>query len=313
MTNIYGDFGGSTSRTENFNGAKSIESSEGTTFTWPQGITDNSMKHKSITLVIFKENNSIQNAITDIINNPTGVAEQVVDKIKSKIDEVKKQVEEKNNKFMGALNAAGGAIKSILAAKLELDQEVEYRITLPLPNEISESLGQDYSFESIQTLTKGLVESANGFLDESQKVIQSQGTGFMNKIMLDPQKFQNWNGPKGARNFSFTFKLVPYSGTEANEILKIFYNIKAAALPSRPVENDGSILLRQPKFVAFEFGNPLVQKMISPIACVISNIDIDYTSGGQVSMTGDGMPKVITVKLELEEVRIITREDFLKE
>ena len=168
-----------------------------------------------------------------------------------------------------------------------------------MPNQFTEAYGHSFSSDDglmSKLPFKGAVESVH--LINSRLGHQKQ--------FVNPDKFQNYAGTE-PRSFDMLFKLVPSSQEEGVNISKLVYTLKRYSSPEVSFANT---VMTQPRFFVIEFGNPVLQKLINPLPCVLRNISCTYDDGTYVSTTGDGMPKVITLSLGFAEVRTKTFTDF---
>ena len=99
---------------------------------------------------------------------------------------------------------------------------------------------------------------------------------------------------------------MPSNPDEALIVLEMIKILKQYSSPSE-ITNLG--LISAPHYFLMEFGNKTIHKSINLQPLVISSIDMNYGSG-VVDTTFDGMPKVITMTLNMTERRMITHEDW---
>lgn len=127
------------------------------------------------------------------------------------------------------------------------------------------------------------------------------------------------------RSFNFTFMFYPRSEAEAREVHKIIDCFKFHQAPEVK-NNSGGYFLVPPsefdiKFMYFGKENPNIDKIST---CVLENISVDYTHGGQwvayevqgqdtPTKGGTGMPVGIAMTLSFKETRIVTKESLRPE
>lgn len=119
----------------------------------------------------------------------------------------------------------------------------------------------------------------------------------------------------GFRSFSFSFTLTPRSKDEVETIQKIIKVFKYAQAPELNTDDKlGSFFTYPDEFdisfyVVDSHGkcvkNPYLHKM-APSA--LTNVSIDYTSGGTFSSFQDGEPTQYTLELTFTELEQITKE-----
>jgi len=225
------------------------------------------------------------------------------------VDQLKKDPFGTLNSSAAAIGeSARGAIKepsSLIKAKRDYPiSESKGCYVLPLPNNLTEVLSHNYAVSDglLAEMINGL-PGAENIQKKGSQLAHLQGK---QKLMVNPDKFQDYQGSE-PRRFDFTFKIIPSSLEEAINGAKIVYNLKKFASPSLGAED---LLMTQGNFFVLEFGNPVLQKLINPQACVLVSISSTYDDGTYVSTTLDGMPKSITLSLSFAETRTVTREDW---
>ena len=118
----------------------------------------------------------------------------------------------------------------------------------------------------------------------------------------------------GKRSFQYTFKMIPKSQAEADEIRKIVFAFKSNMLPEFSDGNRAGRRLRVPNTFDIQYMyNGAQNNFLHKIStCVCENVQVSY--GGDRYRTfeavdGDGAPPVETdITLQFKELEIITRE-----
>ena len=187
-----------------------------------------------------------------------------------------------------------------------------YACCLPLPNELTDT--QNHNWSQDQSL---ISEFANGFADKSisgggagisaNKILANVSNYFgFRKPMVDPGLFQNFTGSV-PRGFSLSFDFIPNNGLEAKNIMNIILNLKKFALPKSVI--DGVALLA-PFTFEIEIGNDWMKKLINLNDVVVTGVTVNYGVDGGMQMFSNGMPKHITMQLEISERSLITSEFY---
>lgn len=213
-------------------------------------------------------------------------------------------------------NTISSAKQAIDDANIFLSQTPDYEIYLPLMNALQESNQHEYSSDSglfgeVANAVNSLTSSASkATLQIGAAIGGKQSASYTPQLpLMDPLKWQNYNGSK-LRTFSFVFRLSPRNKEEALSMLRIVYILKKYSYPK---QNDAiSIILLPPSRVQVIFSNPVLQKLINPEICVISDINVVYESGNDIATTLDGVPKKIEVTIVLNEFRQKYFNDFDK-
>ena len=118
----------------------------------------------------------------------------------------------------------------------------------------------------------------------------------------------------GKRSFQYTFKMIPKSQAEADEIRKIVFAFKSNMLPEFSDGNRAGRRLRVPNTFDIQYMyNGAQNNFLHKIStCVCESVQVSY--GGDRYRTfeavdGDGAPPVETdITLQFKELEIITRE-----
>ena len=182
-----------------------------------------------------------------------------------------------------------------------------YACCLPLPNELTDA--QMHNWSQDQSI---ISEFANGFLDEkmfklasANKLMASVAHNFgFRKPMVDPGLFQNYSGST-PRGISLSFDFVPNNGLEAKNIMNIILNLKKFSLPRSVL--DGVALLA-PFTFEIEIGNDWMKKLINLNDVVVTGVTVNYGVDGGMQLFSNGIPKHITMQLEIAERSLITSE-----
>ena len=187
-----------------------------------------------------------------------------------------------------------------------------YACCLPLPNELTDT--QNHNWSQDQSL---ISEFANGFADKSisvggagisaNKILANVSNYFgFRKPMVDPGLFQNFTGSV-PRGLSLSFDFIPNNGLEAKNIMNIILNLKKFALPRSVI--DGVALLA-PFTFEIEIGNDWMKKLINLNDVVVTGVTVNYGVDGGMQMFSNGMPKHITMQLEISERSLLTSEFY---
>lgn len=229
----------------------------------------------------------------------------IVDEATKKANEVQEII-----KNSGDLWAQGKKVSDIeTTGSVENTKKIRqgdpiYACCLPLPNEFLDA--QNHNWQADQSL---LSEFANDF-----KVTGMANKGLANlshmfgfrKPMVDPGLFQNYTGST-PRGFSLNFDFIPNNHQEAKNIMNIILNLKKFALPKSVI--DGVALLA-PFTFEIELGNDYLKKLINMNDVVITGITVNYGADGNMQMFSNGIPKHITMQLDIAERSLLPSEFY---
>ena len=162
-------------------------------------------------------------------------------------------------------------------------QSVTDIIALPVPNEFSDSTNINYSdVQDTDLLTSGVKSVLNKapgsdvLLREAKKQ-SATTTASQQQLLFDSV---------GIKTHNFSWKLIPESQEEANNIVSIIKQFELAKLPSIDT------LLAYPDVFKIAFGG-VVPKLVTYLPCVITYLKADYANGYfQLYETGD-FPEII--------------------
>jgi len=200
-------------------------------------------------------------------------------------------------------NAKGAFDTLAKAAKIGGD-EIR-NIVIPVPNELNDSSTNDFETkEGIVSSVTGMIPGVNNI--QENIVSRAAAQLGMQKKMANPGYFQNYTGTE-PREFSFNFKFIPNSKKEAETIINIINVFKRYSSPST---NLGKTILTAPNFFAITFESEKLTNFLNIQPFVIKNISVNYATTGILETTLDGMPKFITMTLQIAEFRALTQEDW---
>lgn len=130
-------------------------------------------------------------------------------------------------------------------------------------------------------------------------------------VMPNPYLAQIFRGVD-FRNFSFTFRLVPFSERDCDTIFDIIKTFRKWSLPSGPAGGAMSPYLNYPGEVSIEYSwmgatNQYIHRFKR---CVITSLDVNYTGSGMWSMMRNGFPAETVLHMTMSEIQIVVRDDI---
>lgn len=176
-------------------------------------------------------------------------------------------------------------------------------ITLPIPNELSDSTAHQWNVES--GFAKTGADSFGLTAVQDGVIARLANLDAKSKPLVNPGYFQNYTGTE-PRSFSFSYNFVPNSSDEAEQLVEIIRLLKKYSSPTETA----SLLLTAPHFFSVTFGNQKLQGLTNIRPCVLSSIEVNYSGSGYLETTMDGMPKNIIMSLTFNEIRAITSSDW---
>lgn len=122
-----------------------------------------------------------------------------------------------------------------------------------------------------------------------------------------------YNSPT-LRSFNFDFIFTPKSSSEADMVWSIIYEFRRHSAPEYTNFLEGLFFLPPSDFdISFlrrdSSGSFIENTNIPRISsCVLKSVQVDYAASGQFSTFVDGMPIQIRMRLEFQELNILTRD-----
>jgi len=179
----------------------------------------------------------------------------------------------------------------------------KFAIYLPLVNGFRETITHNWNAE------KGLVsETISGLIKPSiTKSIQGIGNMFgARTALINPDWVQTYAGT-GLRSFVLTWVLMPNTADEAKDIFNIVRKFKRASSAQRGPT--GATLL-PPLYCNIEFTNPTLESSVRMNEMVVTGMAINYSESGFMETFRDGVPKAISLELQIAERRMKTERDW---
>jgi len=261
------------------NHSKQVKKMSNANYTFPKNITDSNLKNKRIYIDIY-ESKSLDALPADLWKKSKKLGEKVWNA----------------KSVIGAMNAIQQNIK-------DFNGEKEITITLPLPNELSDS--QSHNFAVSEGILAEVISNIPGSDMIGKALGKIQSNLSEQKILPNPGYFQNYTG-SDPRSFTFNFKLIPNDADEANEIVKIITVLKKYSSP----ELTAGAFLKAPRFFHIWVANETLQKMVQLRPCIITNVSTNYAGSSILETTLDGMPKYIELSISINELRAMTISDW---
>ncbi len=199
-------------------------------------------------------------------------------------------------------------------------------IWLPLPNDISEALGHNWSegkgaLDTIYDTAKGLIPGGNvmdgggggkGFGEVISSItstsnLVSKMTGTQ-ALTYNENKLIQYTDTE-FRTIDLKWTLVPNNKAENETLQSIFVKMKAYSSPQAVASK---ILLRAPFFCRLKFYNPTLNDALQFDECVITSISLNYSASGVTETFNDDMPKVMELNMTFKDREPKTLQNWAK-
>lgn len=184
--------------------------------------------------------------------------------------------------------------------------ETIYGVTLPLPNELSDSQNHQWSAKSsvVSDIGNKVGDAGMAGISINKALGNFASSSGVRKPIVNPGYFQDYEGTE-PREFSFSWDLIPDNSEEAKQIKNILYHFKKFTLPS-----GNGLLLSSPYTFDIQVGNDHIRDLMNMSNVVCKSMQINYGADGGLQMFPDGMPKYIKLDMTFAERATITAEVY---
>jgi hypothetical protein len=145
---------------------------------------------------------------------------------------------------------------------------------------------------------------------ESTPGLGSEAAGFVGQMVEaipNPYMTVFFKGV-GLKTHSFRWRFAPRNAGESNSIKEIVNNFKRRMLPNLKFGN--SSILGYPQMCEIQL-QPNMEELYKFKKCMVSNVTVNYAPTGAPSFfAGTNSPTVIEFEVSLQELEIVTSEDY---
>jgi hypothetical protein len=234
-----------------------------------------------------------------------------------------------------AVEAVGvGAIASVASTASRQTRRLKTAIALHIPNQLSIRYGMQYDEEDTamlqaattasadlaQALAKGVPKDMDeakenfGNLGGTAKNViaglalqKNGGMSAATGLAGNPKKEQIFKGVD-FRKFSFDYQFFPRSSTEARKVLAIIEEFKFHMHPEF-LDNNNFVYVYPSEFDIMYYKNGVENRTLHRhTACVLEEMNINYTPNGTFTTFDDGMPTQINITLQFRELALLTKD-----
>lgn len=256
-------------------------------------------------------------------------------------------IEYKRNGLTGGPVGTGQANRGTEVFKKALNADILGTVTLPVPSQIGDNNGADYSSGNLNFLQQaGLNIASSGIEGRFQEsfdtlkslygdILQGQqnnnlvtntfankainafgGNVNLNQVLvrsngsiINPNMELLFSGPK-LRTFTFAFKFTPRFSKEAEEVKQI---IRAFKKHSSPRTGGQKNFLKSPDIFQIRYlseGGQNHQFLNRFKLCALTNMEVNYTGDGVYATYDDGTPVSSIMRLTFNELTPVYNEDY---
>jgi hypothetical protein len=217
------------------------------------------------------------------------------------------------------------------------------KIRLPLPANLTEQTSLDYPTQELGSAAGAVVESLAGSgsggieglrnsigqrlgtavsgigvsaLRTIASEISPRGAGLsesalsvLSGISANPFQVILFKSPK-FRSHRFSWKFIPNSLAESEELRKLVNTFKYHALPG--ISQFGSVFFSYPEILKVNF-QPSDRYLYKLKPCVVTNVTVNYAPNGPSFVRESKAPTAIDFEIQLQEIEIMTKADFLRD
>ena len=204
--------------------------------------------------------------------------------------------------------------------------KAKYNFDYDMPEDLIVTLASQENYDAIasgitamKSSLTGAAEQIGGFASNFARVLASanQTTSMLSRTAVNHKRDIMFKHV-GNREFTFTYTFAPKSADEAKVVHDIVFMFKYFAHPEM-LQGYGNFLYLYPAEFDIEYGqifsdstngriedgNPYLNKISS---CVITGIDVDYSSGNSFQSLENGEPIVTTLSLQFREIETLHRD-----
>ena len=228
-----------------------------------------------------------------------------------------------------AANAGVGTDKTIKNTPLRQQRRILESITLYVPNSLNVRYGMNYDvqdmlgmsalanvgediakFQGRQGTAANAVGGAGSALAAGVLNNTGQLGGFMSAasgLAGNPKKEQVFKGVD-FRKFSFDYQFYPRSEKEAENVLKIIQQFKYHMHPEF-LDNNNFVYVYPSEFDVVYYKDGAENRTIHRhTACVLEEMNVNYTPNGAFTTFANGMPTQINVTMQFRELALLTKD-----
>lgn len=165
---------------------------------------------------------------------------------------------------------------------------------------------QGYKGGGLAGAAAGMGNAALNMLSQSNSI--GQTLAINTKKTLNPHLAAIFQGVNFRRH-SFNFELVARNAAESDAIKNIIYKFKYHAHPSATGSDSTATFWEWPSAWHIGLFSPAREYLYNISTCHITNMAVNYTSGGTRAFFSDtGAPVAIKLSLEFMETEVLTRD-----
>ena len=174
----------------------------------------------------------------------------------------------------------------------------------------------EFSSSNIQSMLPDFGDAAAAAQYISRTILPgdlSKQLGQAGGFIANPQQSLAFTGVD-LKNFTFQWDLFPSNRADSEQLKRIIQVLKHKALPG--VSNIGTVaggsraFLTYPDVVVINLLGIDESHFVRFKPAMLTNVSVDYGTGGQVSILRGGKPAAVTLSLSFTELNIHTREDY---
>lgn len=185
----------------------------------------------------------------------------------------------------------GYATDQLKSGKFGYKSEIKSTITLPVTNNLAESMSLDWSAEFDQSYTSAVASWAAGYIGDKpkQEALMRTGTNF------EKHSAMIFNGVS-VNTYQFSWTMTPQSSTEASDIMRICRQFQYSALPSLA---GGDMMFGAPDIVKLTI---LGFNHMKFLPMIITNVFVKYGSDVAFMVYTDGHVPEVQLTVQFSEV-----------
>jgi len=184
-------------------------------------------------------------------------------------------------------------------------------------NEVLNRIGGVASGVGVSALASlpAVAAAATGASQQAVGTVQSltqsatSALSVLSGISANPFQVVLFKSPE-FRSHRFAWKFVPNDPTETEILNQLINTFKYHALPG--ISSFGSVFFSYPEILQIKF-RPTDQYLYKFKPCVVTGVIVNYAPNGPSFVRGTRAPTAVTLEIQLQEIEIMTKADFLRD
>lgn len=155
---------------------------------------------------------------------------------------------------------------------------------------------------------QGSIASAAGGIAQSAINLAGIAAQTLFGITTNPFQVTLFKSPE-FRSHSFSWQFIPTSISESETLRNLVETLKYHSLPG--ISTAGAVFFSYPEILKINF-RPSDTYLYKFKPCVVKNVTVNYAPNSPSFVRSSGAPTAIKITIDLQEIEIMTKADFLR-